>query len=72
MSRVADELRREQRERFASMTPAALLALSERLGEEALAEMMATNGMDRAAALREVRRGRRLGRRPSGCADADP
>ena len=72
MPSVADELRREQRERFASMTPAALLALSERLGEEALSEMMAANALDRASALREIRRGRRLGRRRSGCLDADP
>jgi len=71
MRSVADDLRREQRERYASMPPAELMALSERLGEEGLAELMSANGLDRASALRAIRRSRRLGRKPSRCFDED-
>lgn len=71
MRSVADDLRREQRERYASMTPVELMALSERLGEEGLTELMSANGVDRASALRAIRRSRRLGRKPSRCFDED-
>ncbi|HET8797995.1 MAG TPA: hypothetical protein VFO89_09910 [Thermoanaerobaculia bacterium] len=68
-SPLAERLKQEQRERYAAMTPAARLALSERLGEEALAEYMAANGVDRAAAVRAIKATRRIGRRPSRCLD---
>lgn len=68
---MADDLRREQRERYARMTPAELMAISERLGEEALAEFMSAHQVDRASALRAIRATRRLGRRLSRCFDAD-
>lgn len=69
MRSVADDLRHEQRERFAQMTPAERLALSERLGEEGLAEFMSANRLDRAEALQAIRRSRRVGRKPSRCFD---
>jgi hypothetical protein len=69
MHSVADDLRREQRERFARMTPAERLALSERLGREGLAEFMSANNLDRAEALKAIRRSRRAGRKPSRCFD---
>lgn len=71
MRSVADDLKKEQRERFARMTPAERVALSERLGEEGLAEFISANGLSRQAALRAIRRSRRVGRRPSACADAE-
>jgi hypothetical protein len=69
MSDVAEELKREQRERFARMTPAERLALSERLGEEGLAEYMSTHGLDRDEARRAIRQTRRIGRTHSRCFD---
>jgi hypothetical protein len=71
MSNVADDLRREQLERFAMMTPAERVALSERLGQEGLAEFMSANGLDRESALKAIRRSRRVGRRPSSSADEE-
>lgn len=71
MRSVNDDLRREQRERIAKMTPAERVALAERLGEEGLAAFMSANRLDRAAALRAIRRSRRAGRRPSASADAE-
>ena len=68
-SPVAERLKSEQRERFARMTPAERVALSERLGEEGLAEFMSANEMDRATAIRAIKQSRRLGRRPSRCLD---
>jgi hypothetical protein len=68
-SKLAEQLKREQRERFAAMTPAQRVALTERLGEEGLAEYMSANGVDRATAVRAIKHSRRLGRRPSGCFD---
>jgi len=69
MRSVADDLRREQRERLACLSPAELLAVSEQLGEAALAEMISAQQVDRATALRAIRRSRQLGRRPSRCFD---
>ncbi|MGZ8797746.1 MAG: hypothetical protein ACXW2Q_11430 [Thermoanaerobaculia bacterium] len=68
-SRLAEELRKEQRERFARMTPAERVALTERLGEEGLAEYMSANCLDRFAAIKAIKQSRRLGRRPSRCLD---
>ncbi len=69
MASVADELRREQLERFAKMTAGERVALSERLGEEGLAAFMSANDLDRESALEAIRRSRRIGRKPSACAD---
>ena len=69
MHSVADDLRQEQRERIARMTPAERFALSERLGEEGLAELMSANGLTRTDALKAIRRSRRIGRKPSRCFD---
>lgn len=71
MKSVADELRREQFERFAKMTPAERVAMSERLGEEGLAAFMSANRLDLKSALAAIRRSRRAGRRPSACADEE-
>jgi hypothetical protein len=68
-SKLADELRREQFARYQRMTPAERVALARRLGERGLASFMRTRGLDRAAALREIRRTRQIGRRPSHCMD---
>ncbi len=68
-SKLAEQLKKEQRERTARMTPAERLALTERLGEEGLAEYMSANHLDRAAAVAAIKRSRRLGRRPSRCFD---
>jgi hypothetical protein len=71
MASVADDLRREQWERFAQMTPAERVALSEKLGEEGLAAFMSANGLDRESALKAIRRSRRVGRRRSRSADEE-
>ena len=68
-SKLAEQLKKEQRERFAAMTPAERMAMGVRLGEQALAEFMSANGIDRTEALRRVRNSRRVGRRRSGCLD---
>jgi hypothetical protein len=71
-SKLAEQLKTEQRERFARMTPAERVALTERLGEEGLAEYMSANHLDRVEAIQAIKRTRRLGRRPSRCFDERP
>jgi hypothetical protein len=71
MSSVNEDLRRDRRERIAKMTPAERIALAEKLGEEGLAAFMSANNMDREAALKAIRRSRRVGRRPSVSADEE-
>lgn len=68
-SKLARQLKTEQRERYGRMTPAERFALTERLGQEGLAEFMTASGLDRAEAVAAIRRSRRLGRRPSRCLD---
>jgi hypothetical protein len=68
-SRLIERLKQEQRERIARMTPAELLALTERLGEEGLSEFMSANRLDRPSAVKAIRHSRRLGRKPSRCFD---
>ena len=68
-SRLAEQLKEEQRARFAAMTPAERVALSERLGEQGLAEYMSAQGLNRAEAVEAIKRSRRIGRRPSRCFD---
>lgn len=71
MTGVNEDLRREQRERMAKMTPAERVALVEKLGAEGLAAFMAAHHMDRQTALKAIRRSRRIGRRPSRSADEE-
>jgi hypothetical protein len=68
-SRLAHQLKKEQRERVARMTPAERVALTERLGREGLAEYMSANGVDRATAIEAIKRTRRVGRRRSRSLD---
>ncbi len=66
-SRVAEEVRREQREEVLRMTPAERLALSVRLGEEDLANFVAASGLSRDEAIEHIRKQRQAGRRKSRC-----
>jgi len=68
-SKMAEELKREQRERFAAMTPEARAAMAYRLGVDWLERFMAVQGIDRRAAMSALRRSRRAGRRPSHSMD---
>jgi hypothetical protein len=68
-SALAEALRREQRERFARMTPAERIAMTARLAEEGLAMLMAAQRIDRTAAMHVLRRSRAVGRKPSRCGD---
>lgn len=68
-SKLMEQLKKEQRERLADMTPAERVAISETLGEQGLLEFMSANGLDRAEAVRRIRQSRRIGRRPSRCFD---
>ena len=72
MASVLDELRREQFADHAALSPAERLELGERLGERALAELMAAQGLDRESALRLATATRRIGRRPCSCLDERP
>jgi hypothetical protein len=60
---------RHRAERLASMTPAERVALAARLGEDGIRSYMSVHGVDRATALARIKATRRLGRRPSACAD---
>lgn len=68
-SKVAEQLRREQRERFAAMSPSERVAMAERLGRDWVAEFAAANASTRQAALKVLRRSRRAGRSPSASMD---
>jgi hypothetical protein len=68
-SRVAERLKEEQRNRFAAMTPEERAALALRLGEEWLADTMSRSNLDRRAAMAELRRSRRAGRKASASMD---
>jgi hypothetical protein len=68
-SKLAEELKRDQRERFARMTPTELLECTERLRSEGLADYMSSRGVDFETAVRAIKLTRRLGRRPSRCLD---
>jgi hypothetical protein len=70
-SKLAEQLKQEQRERFAAMTPAERVAMSQRLGDEWLASYMAAHNVDRSSAMNVLRRSHRAGRRPSRSMDGD-
>ena len=69
-SKVAEEVKREQREQIAAMTPAQRVALARRLGEEALAMIMAAHHLERHSAIRQIRRSRSVGRKRSAVLEA--
>lgn len=69
-SRLAEELRREQAHRAREMTPDERVAAALALGEQAVLDYMANFGVDRAEAVRALRRAGRAGRRPSAVMDA--
>jgi hypothetical protein len=58
-------------ERLAAMTPDERVVLAVRLGEEGLASYVETHGVDRRTAVARIKATRRLGRRPSVCAEAE-
>ena len=71
VSRSAEAGEQARADRLARMTPAERVDLAFKLGEQGLAEYMATHGVDRRTAISRIRATRRLGRRPSASADAD-
>ena len=71
VSRSAHAGDQARADRLARMTPAERVELAFKLGEQGLAAYMATHGVDRQTAIARIRATRRLGRRPSACADAD-
>ena len=70
-SRSAQAGEQARADRLARMTPAERVDLAIKLGEQGLADYMATYGVDRRTAISRIRATRRLGRRPSASADAD-
>jgi endonuclease V-like protein UPF0215 family len=65
MSRVAETLAAEARERLRHMTPAERLAEALALGEAAIATYAAARGLERDEARRALERASQAGRRPS-------
>jgi hypothetical protein len=70
-SRSAQAGDQARADRLARMTPGERVDLAFELGEQGLADYMATYGVDRRTAISRIRATRRLGRRPSASADAD-
>jgi len=64
---VADDLRRRDREAVFELSPRERIALALQLGERDLELFCRTQGLERAAAVRILRRRRQAGRRPSRC-----
>jgi hypothetical protein len=65
MSRVGDELRRDQAARSARMTAAERLAEALRLGQDAIAAFAAAHGVTPGEARCRLERAGQAGRRPS-------
>jgi hypothetical protein len=70
-SKSAGAIARRRMERLAAMTPDERVVLAVRLGEEGLASYVETHGVDRRTAVARIKATRRLGRRPSVCAEAE-
>ncbi len=68
MKSVADDLRRENAARVEAMPIEERFHLVLRLGERDLEAFRAASGLTRDQALRELSRGRQIGRRPSASA----
>ena len=66
-SRVAEEVRREQREEVLRMTPQERRVLAKRLRNKGLARYMAAFRVSRDEAIAQIRRQRQNGRRVSRC-----
>ena len=71
MRSVADDLKQEQLDAVAAMTPSQRVTLVERMSNEALELIMAAQGVDREEAVRRIRRSHRAGRTPSRCHDEE-
>jgi hypothetical protein len=69
MRSVADDARREQRERMQAMTPVERMALIDDIAARDLEFFMAGQKVSRTEALRRIRETRRRGRRRSRCMD---
>ena len=67
MRSVADDLKREQREKILAMTPAERLALVDSMTEEGIALFAAGQGVTREEAIRQIRASKQRGRRFSRC-----
>ena len=66
-SRVAEEVRRAQREDVLRMTPDQRVTLGRELREQGLARFMAAFGLSRHEAIARIRKQRQVGRRASRC-----
>jgi hypothetical protein len=67
MRSVADDLRREQREKILAMTPAERVALVESMVEDGIALYAAGQHLTREEAVRQIRASKQRGRRFSRC-----
>jgi hypothetical protein len=70
-SKSAAHVASRRAERIAAMTPGERVHLAARLGEEGISAYMTAHGVDRQAAVTQIKATRRLGRRRSACAEAD-
>jgi len=68
-SRSASANDRRRIDRLMAMTPDERVRVAERLGEEGLASYMDAQRVDRRTAVARIKATRRLGRRPSACAE---
>ena len=66
---MAEELRQEQMREVLAMTPDERAALILALRDRGIEALMAARGIDRDAAIDEIKRSRRLGRRYSRSMD---
>ena len=64
-SRVAEEVREEQRREILAMSAEERIELVHRLSEEGIALLMASENIDRDEAIRRIRKSHARGRRPS-------
>jgi len=71
ISKLATELREEDRRAERALSPVERLRLAQRLGDEAVAAYAHAHGVTEAAAAREFARRHQAGRRPSRCAAID-
>lgn len=67
MRSVADDLRREQREKILAMTPAQRIAMVEAAVEDGIALFAAGQHLTREEAVRRIRSSKQRGRRLSRC-----
>lgn len=66
-SKLAEQLREEQRQDVMKMTPEERLELALRLGEDDLQFFMSSNGLEREEAIRVLERFQQAGRKRSRC-----